>query len=265
MSVRTQVETITPQKALRWLEKAARNRHVCDSHVRRLAEAIENGEWELNGETIKFDTQGRLQDGQHRLHAVRQANRPIKSFVTTGLSDDVFDTIDMGRARKTSDLFARDNEPSYVQLAGAVGWLWGFKRGLIPSSSRMTPRYSQAAETLAENPRIRESLTIGKRCAKLASPSMATALHYLFSEKDATDADAFFSGLVNGEHIARDDPETSAVYMLRNVLQENRSSKAKLHPMHIFPMFIVAWNAYRKRAKVRSIKWDPAEGLPTIL
>ena len=73
------VETITPKLAEKWMEANKNNRPLRRSLVGRYAGAIRRGQWELNGESIKFDEDGVLFDGQHRLAAVVEANKPIKS------------------------------------------------------------------------------------------------------------------------------------------------------------------------------------------
>ncbi len=70
MSVRSNVETITPKKAQAWLLHRAPNRPICEFHLRRLASSMKAGVWKLNGEAIKFNDKGDLEDGQHRLEAI---------------------------------------------------------------------------------------------------------------------------------------------------------------------------------------------------
>ena len=43
--------------------------------------AIQRGEWQLTGEVIKLDDEGRVRDGQNRLHAIVEAGVPVRSVV----------------------------------------------------------------------------------------------------------------------------------------------------------------------------------------
>jgi hypothetical protein len=71
--------TVTPDQALKWLEDTnTNNRSVRDIHVQRLASDMKNGKWRgFNGEAIRFDSLGRLVDGQHRLWACTVAGVPF--------------------------------------------------------------------------------------------------------------------------------------------------------------------------------------------
>ena len=88
--ITTKVEKITPELAREYLKKNTDNyRKLARGTVRNYAEDIKNGRWELNGETIVFAESGVLQDGQHRLAAIIQANKPADILVVRGVKDDV--------------------------------------------------------------------------------------------------------------------------------------------------------------------------------
>jgi len=74
--------------------------------VKEYVSAMIEGEWLYNGEAIKFDRDGRLVDGQHRLEAVVKANKPIAFLVIRGLDPEVFKTIDTGKKRSAGDVLA---------------------------------------------------------------------------------------------------------------------------------------------------------------
>ena len=64
------IDTVTPAIATRWLGLNTNNRHPRITDVRALAADMRGGRWQQNSETIKFGTDGRLIDGQHRLMAI---------------------------------------------------------------------------------------------------------------------------------------------------------------------------------------------------
>lgn len=105
MKIDAKVMDITPQQAAIWLQGNIGNRPVCKSQVDAMATDMINGEWALNGETIKiaFDAEYNpiLLDGQHRLNAVVQSGVTIKSLVVFSVDDARF--IDNGRARSFKD------------------------------------------------------------------------------------------------------------------------------------------------------------------
>ena len=82
--VKYETVNITPAMAEKWLAKNLGNRHVRESHVATLVRDIRDGNWRQTGEAIKFDWDGRLIDGQHRLHAIVAAQTATRMLVVTG-------------------------------------------------------------------------------------------------------------------------------------------------------------------------------------
>ena len=97
------VETITPGEARQILEGNENNRRLNMATVDYYRRQIENGVWQINGESIKLDDRGYLLDGQHRLLAIVKANKPVTTLVVRGLSSEAFKTIDAGKSRSMSD------------------------------------------------------------------------------------------------------------------------------------------------------------------
>lgn len=95
-------ERITPQMALKYLEKNGVNRRLSNSTIAKYAEDMKNGAWELNGEAICFSKSGVLKDGQHRLMAIVKADVPVNITVCRGVADST-SVYDIGRARSILD------------------------------------------------------------------------------------------------------------------------------------------------------------------
>mgnify|MGYP000517583782 CR=1 FL=1 len=79
------VELITPQMACEMLKKQRNVRVLKRKEVERYVRALKRG-WKLNGETIKFDKDGYLIDGQHRLTACAESGiafgvEPVADFI----------------------------------------------------------------------------------------------------------------------------------------------------------------------------------------
>lgn len=86
---------VTPDMAREWLKlNIDNNRKIRVTKVNQFAMDMKNGYWQLNGEPICFNESGRLVNGQHRLHAIIKADRPVTMNVIFGIADDVniFDT-----------------------------------------------------------------------------------------------------------------------------------------------------------------------------
>lgn len=107
MAMETKVVTVTPELAREWLEKnMERNRPVMKGTVHGYARLMKAGGWNLTHQGIAFDEDGKLMDGQHRLHAVVEANVPVQMNVTYNVRHtpgEAF-TIDMGRKRTYANI-----------------------------------------------------------------------------------------------------------------------------------------------------------------
>lgn len=104
MKQSTVIETITPHTASWYLEFNNSNRPLRMSHIKSLAFDMVNGDWQVTHQGIAFDTNGRLIDGQHRLHAIIEAGVPIQISVTRGCSAASFSILDRGANRSQSDI-----------------------------------------------------------------------------------------------------------------------------------------------------------------
>lgn len=270
----TRLETITPAKALKLLENSAANRGISSPHVKRLASAMLNREWEVNGETFKINKKNKMIDGQHRCHAVIQSGVTIESFVCRGLGDNTFDTIDGGKPRNLAAIMSKHGEVSVNQLAAAVGWLWRYKKGLMKHGLSNAPRIPEGLEILKNNPEIRDSMwvysLVGQRkngIPALFPGSLAVTMHYIFSRKSKEEADSFFRLLESGEGLSKNDPATSGIYLLRNRLEQNRFAQAKKPLEVIAACTIKAWNSVREEKPIKILRMNTTiikEKFPTV-
>lgn len=85
---------ITPEIAKEMLERNTENfRKISWKRVDLYAADMKAGRWKSNAEAIAFGKNGKLQNGQHRLHAVIKANVPITMYVIYDVDDnsDIYD------------------------------------------------------------------------------------------------------------------------------------------------------------------------------
>lgn len=108
-NIETEVKIITPAFAKAILGNNFGNRDVRPSHVKSLAQAIKKGAWKLSPQGVVIHKpSGRLLDGQHRLHAVVEANMDVPMFIIYTEDEEVFRVLDQGVKRTMSDIFSVD-------------------------------------------------------------------------------------------------------------------------------------------------------------
>lgn len=238
------VETITPSIAKRYLELAAKNRKVSAGKIRQFAGAMARDQWDLNAETIKFNTSGFLMDGQHRMHACILANTPFQALVVRNVPDDYFATIDTGKVRTAGDILSIDGEQYAHAKAAAVRWMVAIP--LHSDPPQLSLGSERIRELLKEHPGLTESAKICHK-ATLIHPGLAAALHYLFSQKDQSEANRFIDDLARGADLEANDP----VLILRQELIKHKSKrgvgkKMSVERLEKAALCIRAWNARRR-------------------
>lgn len=261
MSIRIKLETITPQRAAEWLKSNTENRPLSQHYVEKLATAINEGEWFLNGETIKFNGEV-LIDGQHRLNAVIRSGKSIKSYVAYGLESGTYDTIDQGKFRSLGDVLARAGEKHYSTLASGAKWLYALKHNTtIGNMSRISAK--RMHKYIEENPSIRDSVKLFKDfiSAGYTGPSgILIALHCYVAEHNREKADTFFRGVCLGEHLTRNMP----AYKLRALMDKEKVAVRKLSQDILIGHAIKAWNAFINGTELKILKMQSNEKLPEI-
>lgn len=259
-----QLVTITPETAREWLESNVNNRPVREMTIRKYVEAMKSGQWEANGETIKFSTQGVLLDGQHRLRAVVQSGVTIQSYVIFDLQPKVFDTIDTGAARSISDLLSLQGEANNLILGPALRLLYvqdelGSVREMNAKLARVVTNRDML-ETLDRHPKLVHSISfIGGIPAikKYLSVPIAAYCHYVFSQLQPHHADAFFIKLARSTDLDDGSPIMALRLRLEGMSKSNTGDR-----LEAIAITIKAWNAYRERRIIRSLRWNKVEDFP---
>lgn len=118
--VHTLVHTVTPYLAQVFLQNNTANRRVSPKNLEDVIRDILSGEWDLNGESIKFSREGLLNDAQHRNFGVLLTGENIKSVIVFGLQRASNRTVDKGRKRTGADQAGTRGEKNAVVLSAAA-------------------------------------------------------------------------------------------------------------------------------------------------
>lgn len=134
------IEKITPELARKYLQNGIVNRNLSKSTVSSYAADMIHGDWRLNGESIKFDENGNLVDGNHRLNAIIEAGIPVEMVVVRGVPVGDSDIYDRGRGRTVRDTLAIKEYPKNIVSRGPAIVRLYFdieKNNLKPSDSQI--------------------------------------------------------------------------------------------------------------------------------
>ncbi len=256
--MKVQLETITPKKAAEWLKKNTTNRPLSQPWINRLAAIILDGKWQVNGDTVRFNGDGTLVDGQHRLHAVLVANKPVESYVVRDVPQEAFDTIDQGHKRTNADVLARRGEKHYVCLAAAAARVWQYENRFRFGS--LSPRPDQLDAVLAKHPKLRLAveLAISLRPRILSPSDLAFFLYWTRRLHGEIVADPFWISVATADGLRSGTP----AYALYKRLMDSTQAVAKLPREIRLGICIKAFNAYITDRPMKCLRVSEYEEFP---
>lgn len=252
---------ITPMQAEAWLKReVGHNRKPTKGRVRKLAGAIRRGEWMETGDSIKFDQDGNLVDGGHRLRAVIEAGIPIRSLVIRGVRGEAFTVFDTGKTRTPADTMGIAGYKNRVGVASAARGL-----AIIDETGRYDPGTRMTIEHLTTNaallsyvekhPEIHRAVelaVVAKGNGLSGGPGLMGTFFALLLRVDAKAAEIFIDQLSTGLGLEADSP----IYLYRRrLISEQRMSASQSAREHLLALGIKAWNAWRNGEHMQVLTW----------
>lgn len=246
MKITYERTTVTPGLAKRWLAMNAENqRGIKRNKIAAYARDMLSGKWNSDsGETIKFDENGTLIDGQNRLHAVVTAGVPIDFDVATGLPASAMLVLDSGASRGGMDALRIAGATDTARSAAIVRWsiFWDAKLfmgsggGLSPTNAEIVSRYR------SDSGRYNAAATRGTDCQSrgISTGRVAGMAFHLFTKIDHEEAHQFFDQIISGANLV----ENSGPLLLRNRMM--RVKLDRITPAEQLALFVRAWNAFRE-------------------
>jgi hypothetical protein len=267
---------VNPALAQSWLDTMVGNRTLKEDKVFQYARDMDEGRWHLSGQPVKFDTAGRLMDGQHRLVAVTLANCTVEMEVVRDINPAAMMSIDEGTPRSFSDIL-RIGGTDYAQLlSSSLAWSWKLWSGNLWSVSRRASRAELVELNKTMGPALKAillsnpGLTASRASLKRKDyipPTLRAALLFAFQKADPTKAEQFSQALDNWMKLPEDHPV--AVLQLRLLSEASKGNRAnRMSPTERVAAVIRAWNLFYKGRTARRIqpksRLEGADAYPTI-
>jgi hypothetical protein len=257
------IMTITPELARTWLERGGANRKMVEQRVNRLVMAIQTGEWQLTGDSIKLDAAGTVRDGQHRLEAIRRSGQSVQALVVRNVTEAAFDVIDTGKTRNPSDVLAIHGHTNTVARASAARGLFIIERtGRYTSTgTRSNPATAPSNATILAyveaHPEITEAIHLADKLRGIGGFVGGSGLWAIpitmFLRIAPDQARVFVDKLVEGAELERGSP----ILRLRNTYVSNARSWAASNESRerLIATVIKGWNAWRRDETVQALSW----------
>ena len=263
------VETVTPEEAKTWLtETNKKNRHMNKNHVGALSRNMQNGTWRFNGDTICFDENGTLIDGQHRLSAIMTSGISIPMIVIRGLDPETIKTKDMEvKPRNLGDLLQMDGVQCARQRAAIVTRYMVLSRGntiLSVKAGSPTGLMMKSVGTIEEkyntyyNHQIlfddcsNYGRLLSERVQILTCSEIGAFYAFLYLDKHHSDDEirGFFDRLFfNGGEI-------NVIRLLQEKLINDLRAPVKMSGAYKQNIVAKAWNYYIKQKDVKILSFN---------
>lgn len=261
-------EFVTPEKAEEWLKLNTINRTVDSARVAIYAEDMRLGRWNYGHDDapvsdLMFNCDGTLLDGGHRLAAVVQAKKGQWFVVKRNMPRDSGLLPDHGKPKTLNDTIRMYCKLHKLAVPPSLGAFTKALRVVVQHST--SPGRQQGVQLpfsvwldAFKKDRTALSAAVSKATTlrHLMSHGLAAGLWFLFAQKDAAMADAFFTKLKSGQGIQKGEP----VGVLRQRLIAERAKKPIERVKHygLAEWTVRAWNATRDG--VRWAKLPPNVG-----
>jgi hypothetical protein len=247
--------------AKEWLATGLNFRKASPTHVANISEDIVLGRWKENGDTIKFDKEGRLIDGQHRLLAIVKSGIAsdvgVRCCVVGGLEPEVVRAVDGSRRERTMpQLLAYEREKNYVKLASSLKDITAHMQGALDHPGSGVTRAAQM-EVLEDNPQIRElvqfACEIHGKCNGIVRPrSVALVCYEADSHGELDRGKRFWEEFVTSGPLDREGEPVCALY---SKLLKNHTAKLRMSLLQVTAVVIVAFNKWIAGSRCISLRW----------
>lgn len=256
------IEKITPRIAEQYLAlNIEHNRKIRPSKVAAYALEMKRGQWQMTGETIKFDVDSHMFDGQHRLMAIVKSGVTLEMGVMRNAPRTAYDVVDSGLKRTDSDNLRRLGVANATLVASVARIVVAYDAGVAITSNNnlsLVTRKDIVDVVTDHTEMFEEACRLG-RALDDAVGGNGTAWSFmffialreaaknrpLFSTEDVYD---FFNAVHSGEDLKSGDPRLA----IRNWCSSNRSNSAVKRLSNI-PVFMKAFNAFISETQVRRV------------
>ena len=264
---------ITPQVAKNYLSYNTQNRKESSRNVMFLVEQMKKGLFLENGESIVFDSNNNLLDGQHRLMAIAKSGLSFHIPVVRGAMTNAMATYDTGKNRSSIDVLGLNGFKNCSILSSFSKLIYKYE--IKQSKAKFINAYNRT-ETLTNqqildfcnenNDWVQEIVRnvaniYNKSTTKFLGVANLSFIAYLIGGKNPSSKVYDFIKNIYG--ITRQDG--TATSYLYSKLYNSKINKEPLSFYWILGMSIKAWNFYLDgNPAVKYFKFTVDQQLPKI-
>lgn len=261
------VMKVTPETAANWLEhrNLERNRKYSRLIEAKYAADFRGGLWKTSPQSVAFDWDEFILDGQHRLGAIRTTGLTVELFVTVGWDPDCFDVLDTGYKRAPNQMIMHPHSKTMSAAARFIGAVHGLLhtgtiRGGVYAHGASSAEILHVVQTWPELGTFAASAANCRtRGQVLAAPHLAV-LAQASRTRYADRIPLWLDGIAYGENLAGLDPRLH----LRNRFAKERRALSNAQAM-AYGLIVEAWNAWAAGADMRVLRVRGEDQMPRVI
>lgn len=210
-----------------------------------------NGRWSFNGQPIIVSKEGLLNDGQHRLNAICEANLTLPMVVQFGIDRATRTTLDQGSARTAGDFLHMGGSAHANQCASIARVVLAYEASEgrnIRDAGKFTN--AQVIARVTDDGDIIKAAeyasAVNKHTMKFAAPAIIGSAFYLLGEVHPADAREYMDRVSIGEGLRLNQPAFTVRETLLKMGKGARQPKLEI----IFH----GWNKFRANGPLKLIR-----------
>lgn len=262
---------MTPDMARDFLVNQRENRRIKKTNLNKLVNDLQNGNYQYNGDSIRFDRHGRMGDGQHRCKACMITGVTITVLVVRNLPDEAFPTIDKGVGRTIGDELKFTGAPNPSNLAATIKSYVAIMNGAVVSdghgnfycdsknlNSALTAvqvkgMYEKDKESWDDI--VKYARSVYRQSKYVPAPLAGGVMYYLEKDKHHPEDVVYkFFEQLGGKR----DSEYECINLLRDFMKDRyyRRSTIKTQGSLMLGMLTKAWNAYITGKSIKRLSYN---------
>tara|TARA_R110000772_G_scaffold266518_1_gene389131 strand:+ start:59 stop:940 length:882 start_codon:yes stop_codon:yes gene_type:complete len=264
---------VTPDLALEYLKCNNKNRKADKKNIHHISSQMTNGLFIENGESIVFDTNNELKDGQHRLLAIVKSGLSFFIPVVRGVVPSSMATYDTGKNRTSADILYLNGYKYSSAISSLIKAIYKFtttgsKHSRLAANNRYETLTNQ--EVLEYCDKNYEWLKdLAKNAIAINSKATVTVLNnqtlglvlYMIGGKTPSEEAYQFTKHLAG--VIRTE-ETATNYLYAK-LHKSRANREPLNTYWVLGMILKSWNYFIEgNPPVKYFTFNVSQDLPEI-